>query len=110
MNQNILSPIKLHCDLFVLDVDKYIEYIPSLCDIRSQRAVKLRLEALEKADKQKKEKQKEEKLRQEKITLMEQKREKRKIQRRQVINSIISYCFLLYSIIYDNCRNILLDA
>ena len=63
---------------------RVVEYVSSLADIRSQRAVRERLVVLERAEQQQQERQRDARQRQEKAALVELRREKRKIQRRQV--------------------------
>ena len=63
---------------------KKFEYVPSMGDIRSQRAVKLKLEYLVKIEKQKQEKVKEEKAKKDKVQQKEKVRELRRQQRREV--------------------------
>ena len=65
---------------------QHVEFVACMSDVRAQRTVKLRLEALQKIEKQKKEKVKEEKLRLEKVNQKEKQKELRKQQRREVRN------------------------
>ena len=70
---------------------KRFEYVPSMRDIRSQRAVKLKLDYLVKIEKQRQEKIKEEKARKDKVHQKERIRELRKQQRREVSFTIIYF-------------------
>ena len=60
------------------------EYVPSMNDIRSQRILKVQLDAINKAEMCKQERVKEEKIKQDKINLKEKEREHRKRQRLEV--------------------------
>ena len=73
---------------------KRFEYVPSMRDIRSQRAVKLKLDYLVKIEKQRQEKIKEEKARKDKVHQKERIRELRKQQRREVSFTIIYFIWL----------------
>ena len=53
-------------------------------DIRSQRAIRVKLDALDKIEKKQQEKVKEERLRKEKVNFKEQVKEMKRMQRRQV--------------------------
>ena len=98
---------ELHCKLSPVLHQRY-EYIPSLNDIRSQRSLKVQLDAINKAEKRKQDQAKEDRMKQEKISLKEKEREKRKRQRLEVrtldkrikrpvlISGIISLATVIY--------------
>ena len=71
------------------------EYIPSLNDVRSQRAIKIRLEAIERVEKLKNEKLKEEKQKYEKIAQKEKEKQLRKRQRLEVNTQTMDYCYMI---------------
>jgi len=68
----------------LLDMLNRYEYIPSLNDIRSQRAVRIRLETLEKLERKRQEKLKGERSRREKQEVKEKEKELKKRQRLEV--------------------------
>lgn len=63
---------------------KKVEYVHSMNDIRAQRAVKLKLQVLEKEASKKMEKQKEEKARQEKLQMKDREKELKMKQRNEI--------------------------
>ncbi|XP_060071404.1 uncharacterized protein LOC132551294 [Ylistrum balloti] len=63
---------------------KKVEYVPSMNDIRAQRAVKLKLQVLEKEASKRIEKQKEEKARQEKLQMKDREKELKMKQRNEI--------------------------
>ncbi|XP_033763700.1 uncharacterized protein LOC117344926 [Pecten maximus] len=63
---------------------KKVEYVPSMNDIRAQRAVKLKLQVLEKEASKKMEKQKEEKARQDKLQMKDREKELKMKQRNEI--------------------------
>ncbi|OWF40296.1 uncharacterized protein LOC110463964 [Mizuhopecten yessoensis] len=63
---------------------KKVEYVPSMNDIRAQRAVKLKLQVLEKEASKKTERQKEEKARQEKLQMKDREKELKIRQRNEI--------------------------